>query len=82
MVSTHTHIHTHAHFFFFKYFSSLKSMHSNFACMGNKTHILEFLSSVYVEFSMEKLSQEHNVLCFWWIADSILKGKSFLSKKQ
>ena len=55
-------------------------MYSNFSSMGNKAHILEFLFSVYVEFSMEKLSQEHNVLCFWWIADFTLKGKAFLSK--
>ena len=77
-MSTHTHTHTHT-LFLKKYSFSLKSVYSNSSCMGNKAHILEFLF-FYVEFSMEKLSQEHNVLCLWWIADSTLKGKVFLSK--
>lgn len=77
-IHTSTHICTHT--FFKVFFLSLSLYVSNLACMGIKTHIREFLSSVYTEFFMEKLSQEQNVLSFWWIADSILKGKALLSK--
>lgn len=60
----YTHLHTYAHTHFLKYFFSLSLYDSNLACMGIKTHIREFLSSVYAEFFMEKLSQEQNVLSF------------------
>lgn len=72
MVYAHTHTQTyaHTHTHFLKSILSLLSPNdSNLACRGEKKkkrkrEILEFLSSVYAEFSMEKPSQEQNVLSF------------------